>query len=142
MFSLPSWGTDYPIVDTGQQACFDNTKQISCPEKKADFYGQDAQYEGNQPRYIDNGDGTISDIVTGLMWVKERGPQLSWQDAMNGAKKCRTGKYNDWRAPTIKELYSLIDFKGWVQRTESSSTPSSTQNTLNSNSATQIQAHE
>ncbi|WP_432735289.1 DUF1566 domain-containing protein [Maridesulfovibrio sp. FT414] len=113
----------YPVVDTGQQACFNNSRQIHCPDKGDDFYGQDAQYKGNQPRYKDNGDGTVSDLVTGLMWVKARGPQLSWQAAMDGARDCRVGGYDDWRAPTIKELYSLIDFNGWVQTSESSSTP-------------------
>ncbi|WP_035075532.1 DUF1566 domain-containing protein [Maridesulfovibrio zosterae] len=117
------WAGNYQIVDTGQKACFDNRKQIKCPDKGDDYFGQDAQYQGNQPKYIDNGDGTITDKVTGLMWVKARGPQLSWQSAIDGAKKCRIGGYEDWRAPTIKELYSLIDFNGWVQGSKLSSTP-------------------
>lgn len=113
----------YPIVDTGQKACFSNSKQITCPDKGDSFYGQDAQYKGNEARYRNNGDGTVSDLVTGLMWVRERGPKVSWQSAMQGAKDCRVGGYTDWRTPTIKELYSLIDFNGWVQRSESSSIP-------------------
>ena len=100
-----------------------NYRQIHCPDKGSDFYGQDAQYKGNQPHYKDNGDGTISDLVTGLMWIKQRGPAVSWQQAMDGAKDCRVGGYTDWRAPSIKELYSLIDFNGWVQRTEKDSVP-------------------
>lgn len=118
-----AWAGKYPIVDTGQEACFNNRKQINCPEKGKSFYGQDGQYKGKEPKYIDNGDGTITDMVTGLMWVKARGPQLSWQNAMDGAENCRVGGYSDWRAPTIKELYSLIDFNGWVQGTEEYSTP-------------------
>ncbi|WP_421900741.1 DUF1566 domain-containing protein [Maridesulfovibrio sp.] len=118
-----AWAGNYPIVDSGQQACFNNSRQIHCPDKGDEFYGQDAQYKGNQPRYKDNGDGTISDLVTGLMWVKERGPAVTWQQAMDGAEDCRIGGYSDWRAPNIKELYSLIDFKGWVQGKEKHSTP-------------------
>lgn len=118
-----AWGGKYPIVDTGQEACFDNNKQIKCPDNDQDFYGQDGQYKGNQPQYIDNGDGTITDSVTGLMWIKARGNKLSWQSAMDGAKYCSVGGYKDWRAPTIKELYSLIDFNGWVQRSEKDSIP-------------------
>ncbi len=114
---------NYSIVDSGQEACFNNFRQIQCPDKGENFYGQDAQYKGNQPRYRDNGDGTISDLVTGLMWVKQRGPAVTWQQAMNGAGDCLIGGYSDWRAPNIKELYSLIDFNGWVQGTEKSSTP-------------------
>ncbi|WP_320170629.1 DUF1566 domain-containing protein [Maridesulfovibrio sp.] len=122
-FAIAAHAGSYPIVDSGQEACFNNSRQISCPDKGDSFYGQDAQYKGNQPQYRDNGDGTVSDLVTGLMWVKARGPQLSWQEAMDGAKDCRVGGYTDWRAPTIKELYSLINFNGWVQCSESSSIP-------------------
>ncbi|BCS89306.1 DUF1566 domain-containing protein [Pseudodesulfovibrio sediminis] len=112
----------YPIVDTGQNGCFDSRSQRDCPEPGKPFNGQDSQYKGNQPHYKDNGDGTITDLVTGLMWVKERGNPVGWQQGMNGASECRVGGYDDWRAPTIKELYSLIDFNGWVQGDESSST--------------------
>ena len=34
------------------------------------FYGQDAQYPKLEPSYQDNGDGTVSDLNTGLMWQK------------------------------------------------------------------------
>ncbi|WP_321404863.1 DUF1566 domain-containing protein [Maridesulfovibrio sp.] len=123
LVTTSAWAGNYPVVDSGQGACFDNSRQIHCPDNGSNFYGQDAQYEGNQPHYKDNGDGTISDLVTGLMWIKQRGPAVSWQQAMDGAKDCRVGGYTDWRAPSIKELYSLIDFNGWVQRTEKDSVP-------------------
>ncbi|MGE4421748.1 MAG: DUF1566 domain-containing protein [Pseudodesulfovibrio sp.] len=113
----------YPIVDTGQEGCFDDTRQIDCPEPGGPFDGQDAQYRGNVPRYRDNGDGTVSDLVTGLMWVKERGEPVTWREGMDGAATCRVGGYADWRAPTIKELYSLIDFNGYVQSDERNSVP-------------------
>ncbi|RKX43441.1 MAG: DUF1566 domain-containing protein, partial [Verrucomicrobia bacterium] len=48
----------YPIVDTGQTAAYDT------------YAGQDAQYAANPPSYKDNGDGTVSDLVTGLMWTQ------------------------------------------------------------------------
>jgi len=116
-------GESYPIVDTGQNACFNNSGQIDCPAPEEIFDGQDAQYKGHAARYQDNGDGTVSDLVTGLMWVKERGYKISWSLAMSEAATCRVGGYSDWRAPTIKELYSLIDFNGWVQGNEHDSIP-------------------
>ncbi len=102
----------YPIVDTGQERCYNNYKEISYPNPGQAFYGQDAQYLGNQPKYKNNHNGTISDLVTGLMWQQNPGGKVSYKDAVAGAKKCRTGGYRDWRLPTIKELYSLIDFSG------------------------------
>lgn len=121
LLSTLAWAGGYPIVDTGQQACFDNSHQIGCPEPGEKFNGQDSQYKGSQARYVDNGDGTVSDLVTGLMWVQARGDKTSWQQAMAGAQACRVGGYDDWRAPSIKELYSLIDFNGWVQKSERTS---------------------
>ena len=59
---------NYVIVDTGQVSCFDNSEEISYPESGESFYGQDSQYYGNQPLYKDNGDGTITDLNTGLIW--------------------------------------------------------------------------
>ncbi len=104
----------YVVVDTNQSTCFDDRGQMSCPQPGRAFYGQDAQYHGNTPRYVDNGDGTVSDLNTGLMWQKT--PNLteksSFDDAQAGAASFNLAGYNDWRLPTIKELYSLIEFIG------------------------------
>lgn len=102
----------YPVVGTGQTACYNNYTTIAPPKSDQPFYGQDAQHPGNAPSYRDNGDGTVSDLVTGLTWVKARGEKVSWATAMAGAKACRVGGHDDWRVPTIKELYSLIQFTG------------------------------
>ncbi|MDT8324493.1 MAG: DUF1566 domain-containing protein, partial [Bacteroidota bacterium] len=115
------YDSTYYIVDTGQQQCYSNTGPISAPSTGQPFYGQDAQHAGNQPQYVDNGDGTISDAVTGLMWVKDRGSKMSWETAKAGASSCSVGGYADWRMPTIKELYSLIDFNGKSGGTAASS---------------------
>ncbi|HUT89722.1 MAG TPA: DUF1566 domain-containing protein [Thermoguttaceae bacterium] len=103
---------DYPIVDTGQERCYDNRREIKYPKAGDPFFGQDAQYQGNQPAYRDNGDGTITDPVTGLMWQKDPGPKKTFDEAVAGASACRVGGYDDWRLPSIKELYSLILFSG------------------------------
>ncbi|MCA9795125.1 MAG: DUF1566 domain-containing protein, partial [Candidatus Eremiobacteraeota bacterium] len=102
----------YPIVDTGQSSCYGARGPITNPGPGQPFYGQDAQVQGAQPLYRDNGDGTISDLQTGLTWVKARGQKMTWNQAMAGASACRAGGHSDWRVPTIKELYSLIDFRG------------------------------
>lgn len=103
---------DYPIVDTGQQRCYENRREIVYPKSGSPFFGQDAQYQGNQPSYRDNGDGTVTDLVTGLMWQKAPGPKKTYAEAVAGASICRVGGYDDWRLPSIKELYSLIQFSG------------------------------
>jgi hypothetical protein len=103
---------DYPIVDTGQERCYNDAHETAYPTAGDPFFGQDAQYQGNQPAYRDNGDGTVSDLVTGLMWQKDPGPKRTFREAVAGAAACRVAGYDDWRLPTVKQLYSLILFSG------------------------------
>ncbi|MCP4401803.1 MAG: DUF1566 domain-containing protein [bacterium] len=106
--------TSGTLNDTGQNGCYDNSKQISCPGSGKSFYGQDAHYQGKAFTFKDNNDGTVSDLNTGLMWQKR--PDLekksSYADALADAGNFEMAGYTDWRLPTVKELYSLIDFNG------------------------------
>lgn len=102
----------YPIVDTAQNRTYDERSEISYPKSGEAFYGQDAQYSGAQPSYKVNGDGTITDNVTGLMWTQDPGEKMGFTAAVANASKCRVGGYKDWRLPTIKELYSLLQLNG------------------------------
>ncbi len=114
----------YPIVDTGQTGCYDDSAKISPPREGRAFYGQDAQVNGHQPSYTDNGDGTVSDNVTGLMWMKSPSKTLTtFDDAVKNAAKCRVGGHDDWRLPSIKELYSLILFSGETGQSGKTSVP-------------------
>jgi hypothetical protein len=102
----------YTIVDTAQIRCYSNYTEIKFPEAGTAFFGQDAQYIGNEPAYKDNGDGTVMDLNTGLIWQSDPGEKMTFRQAVAGASKCRIAGYTDWRLPTIKELYSLILFSG------------------------------
>lgn len=102
----------YPIVDTGVETFYSNTAIISAPSEGEAFYGQDAHYQGSAPSYTDNGDGTVTDNVTGLMWQQDMGIKITFDEATTTANELVSGGYNDWRVPTIKELYSLILFTG------------------------------
>lgn len=100
----------YAIVDTGQEDCYDDLMEIPCG---SGWVGQDAEQVGNVPSYLDNGDGTVTDLVTGLMWQKTPVEGKStWYSALGIAGGFELAGYDDWRLPTIKELYSLIDFRG------------------------------
>ena len=112
----------YKIVGTGQDKFYDNHVEISAPQSGEAFYGQDAQHSVNQASYTDNGDGTITDNVTGLMWSKSPDmngdgninveDKLSFNEASASADTFSLAGYTDWRLPTIKEQYSLIMFYG------------------------------
>ena len=102
----------FTVVDTGETNYYGNSSPIAMPASSQPFYGQDAQYVDPVPAYTNNGDGTITDLNTSLMWVQARGAKMTWDAAIAGAVTNRTGGYTDWHVPTIKELYSLIQFSG------------------------------
>jgi Protein of unknown function (DUF1566) len=106
-------GAGYTVVDTNQGTCFGDCQSITCPDPGENYYGQDAQYMGNQPGYVDNGDGTVTDLNTGLIWQQDPGEKMSYDEATSGASSFSLAGYTDWRLPTIKELYSLILFSGF-----------------------------
>ncbi len=60
-------------------------------------------------RFVDNGDGTITDTKTGLMWAeKDNGAPIKWSDALSYCSHFNVGGYIDWRMPTLAELASLF----------------------------------
>ena len=103
----------YPIVDTNQSQNYNNANALTTePSVGNAFYGQDAQVDGNQPSYVDNGNGTVTDQVTGLMWTQDYFGKMTYSEAISYANGFSYAGYSDWRLPTIKELYSLMDFSG------------------------------
>ena len=112
---FPVMEKPYTIVDTGTKAFYSNSNIISSPAEGQAYYGQDATYNGNQPSYTNNGNGTITDNVTGLMWEQDMGEKISFTESFTKATNSSLGGHNDWRVPTLKELYSLILFSGKVK---------------------------
>jgi hypothetical protein len=105
---------DYPIVDTGQDKFYNDKKEMEQqPNNGGEYFGQDARHKGRQPAYKDNGNGTVTDLVTGLMWQKDLlADKYNYDECKAIADTFSLAGNNDWRLPTIKELYSLIDFRG------------------------------
>ncbi len=73
------------------------------------------------PRFTDNGDGTITDNLTGLIWLKNgnRFGQRTWSEALSDCNGLADDSTNltdgssagDWRLPNRKELRSLINYE-------------------------------
>jgi hypothetical protein len=73
------------------------------------------------PRFTDNGDGTVTDNMTGLVWSKNANMFVetqTWYAAMdacaaladNGIDRTDGSQPGDWRLPNVKELQSLMDY--------------------------------
>ena len=64
--------------------------------------------------FADNGDGTITDRATGLVWSKaDSGKGMNWQEALAWAQRKNAEKFlghDDWRLPSVKELQSIVDY--------------------------------
>lgn len=114
--SITLTSRDYQLVSTNQTTFYDNSEVISAPEPDSAFYGQDAQYlKGSSVSYTDNGDGTTSDNNTGLMWEKIPDPDgFTYDEAVAYCENLELAGYDDWRLPTLKELFAISDFSsGW-----------------------------
>jgi hypothetical protein len=116
----PAYAGCYPIVGTSQTGCWDAAgASIAAPALDAAFYGQDAQFPHTTPVYSKSSDGlTVKDEVTGLTWQQSHDYGIYYwaatQTVVDNLNKQKYGGYNDWRLPTIKELYSLWNASsGW-----------------------------
>jgi hypothetical protein len=116
-----------PLPDTGQTKCYDAAgNEITCPAKGEPFYGQDANYHGAAPSFTDNGNETVTDNNTRLVWQKSTadtngdesisnsdypaGDQMTWQDAVNYCAGLTFAERSDWRLPNVIELESIVDY--------------------------------
>lgn len=115
-------GLRYPIVGTNMKRFFGPQGEMTRPERGDPYYGQDAHYPGLEPSYRDNGDGTVSDLNTGLMWQKTTDARadslegrITWYEGEDYARNLDLGGHGDWRVPSIKELISLVDANGTMR---------------------------
>lgn len=95
----------HELPDTGQGDSYTGT------------WGEDNDYEpvDTQPSYTNNGDGTITDNRTGLMWLADAndynsGNPQSWEAALSGCESFSYATYSDWRLPNVRELMSIVDY--------------------------------
>ena len=85
----------FKLPDTGQQTSYTATR------------GEDADFVINPLSFTDNGDGTITDNNTGLMWQKADGGEMTIESAAAYCATLALGGYSDWRLPTNHELFSI-----------------------------------
>ena len=105
---------------TGQTTCYNSFGNvIDCTNTGQDGDIQ-AGVEWPSPRFADNGNGTITDHLTGLIWLKNAscGWTKNWNDALTYCNNLASGSCGltddsvagDWRLPNRKELMSLVDY--------------------------------
>jgi len=118
------------VPRTGQNSCY-SAEGVVIPCAGT---GQDGEKRTGatwpSPRFADNGDGTVTDNLTGLVWLKDAncsdtaggidrsGGLLNWPSALTWSNNLASGKCGlsdnsvagDWRLPNVNELRSLVDY--------------------------------
>lgn len=108
-----------PVWRTGQTICYDRFGTvIDCSGT-----GQDGEHQAGvewpTPRFTDNLNGTVTDNLTGLIWLQDLDcfGDRSWDEALTDAASLAEGvcgladgsSLGDWRLPNGRELFSTID---------------------------------
>ncbi|MBM7037085.1 Lcl C-terminal domain-containing protein [Vibrio ulleungensis] len=107
------------LPDSGQSVQYDTNGDVLAASDSSFYTGQDASIQGNAPRYLDNGDGTVTDLNTGLMWQKAHDyTGRNMAETVEHVEEMTLAGHTDWRVPTIKELYSLANFDGELLKPE------------------------
>ena len=115
-----------PVEKTGQITCYSDEEpweEIDCTGT-----GRDGDLQMGvawpEQRFTDNLDGTVTDHLTGLIWLKDGNcfGERTWVEAISDCNGLATGSCGlsdgssagDWRLPNIKELQSLIDYGSFM----------------------------
>lgn len=70
-----------------------------------------AGQSGSLEPLVSNGDGTVTDSATGLMWQQTTAPgTYTWAEALSYCESLSLGGHSDWRLPNRNELQILVDY--------------------------------
>ena len=116
-----------PVPKTGSTGCWDENGDpylcaYSLGGEQVVIHGQDGAWEKGvewpDPRFTDNGDGTVTDNLTGLIWLKNADcfGSRTWMQAIDDCDGLSAGycgltdgsSVGDWRLPNYRELFSLV----------------------------------
>ena len=123
------WWAPARVGETGQKTCYDDAGAvIDCAGT-----GQDGDVQPGvgwpNPRFVDNSDGTVTDMLTGWVWLKDAScadlagtdtnGAADWTSALSAGQALADGTCGltdgsvvcDWRLPSVNELQSLIDYE-------------------------------
>ncbi len=117
------------LPDTGQTTCYDQALAVVDCATSPDA-GQDGAYDtgcSSVGRFVNNLDGTVTDLCTGLMWQQDtadtNGDGLhdyadgsDWFNALAYCENLSMAGKSDWRLPNVRELKSIVDYETSVVR--------------------------
>jgi len=117
-----TWYDAYGLPVTGQTTVYragdDGHFQTGLPDKNTAALIQLFGNPDSATRFVDNGDGTVTDNVTGLMWVKDAATApgapfnavSTWSAAIDDCLALNYAGHTDWRLPNVSEVLSIVDY--------------------------------
>lgn len=85
------------LPDTGQVNSYTTT------------FGEDSDYQIFPPAFIVNGNGTVTDTVTGLLWQRSDGGEMTIENAVLYCDTLSLAGHTDWRLPNAHEAFSILN---------------------------------
>jgi PKD repeat protein len=117
IIKLQGTGTELPsgayyLPDTGQLNCYgEQGNETSCSSLPLSLWAQDGNYMMNPLSFTSNGNGTVTENNTWLMWQQQDdGTVRSRDEAGNYCDNLTLGGYSGWRLPTFRELITIVDY--------------------------------
>ncbi len=104
-----AWVVDFGYGSWGTSFC---NGGIYSRDKSDSYYVRAVRssQEGSFYKFVLNGDGTVTDKSTGLMWQQETAGILRWTEALSHCENLVLAGYDDWRLPNRNELQSLVNY--------------------------------
>ena len=120
----PITSTGAGLPKTGQETSYATNDDADYADPASEDVGQTrgegtwAGWNADGGRFTNNGDGTITDNATGLMWVANPtaagvGGTYTWANAITACENLNYAGHTDWRLPNIKELMSIVDYEAY-----------------------------
>lgn len=112
------------MLQKGQDTKFDITSEKKSKKRIPSSTKRKKRTTPRPKRFKDNGDGTVTDSKTGLMWTKNANlleDTITFNEALEYIEGINEGKYQnfgytDWRLPTLREFRNLIDYTKYIKK--------------------------
>lgn len=96
-FSQSVTKTMLRLPDTGETSGYTST------------FGEDNDYTIYPPSFLLNGNGTVTDTITGLMWQQDDGGEMTIENALLYCDTLTLAGFSDWRLPHTHESFSILN---------------------------------
>ena len=107
------WSSTTNAGDTGSAWCVHfNNGIVYYVDKSSSYYARAVRSGQSESldNFVINGDGTVTDTSTGLIWQQETTDNMTWEDALTYCENLSLAGHDEWRLPNRNEMQTLLDY--------------------------------